>query len=160
MRNISLLYILLFSGMVSCSAGKIRVHDKNDNGRIMSSQNSKYSSGITDRYWKLIELMDKKVLPNDNHKQEAHLILQTENSMVVGNGGCNSFNGTYVLSEENRIKFSQLISTKMACLNLEIENEYFKALGSADNYTIKGDTLTLNGAGMAPLAKFVPVSPK
>jgi copper homeostasis protein (lipoprotein) len=110
---------------------------------------------ITEKYWKLIELMGEKVSVNTGKNNEAHFILQTASNRVVGDGGCNSFSGTYQLSDGYRIRFSKMVSTKMACLNMEIENEFLKVFESADNYTLKGDTLSLNKARMAPLAKFV-----
>ena len=54
-----------------------------------------------------------------------------------------------------RIKFNQGMSTMMACEDLDIENQFTKAVLAADNYSVNGNTLTLNKARMAPLAKFV-----
>lgn len=110
---------------------------------------------ITDKYWKLIELRGTKIAGNRGNNQEAHFILHPGNNRISGNGGCNAFNGGYELSEGNRIKFSDMASTKMACDNMETETGYLNALGAADNYALKGDTLSLNKARMAPLAKFI-----
>jgi len=46
------------------------------------------------------------------------------------------------------------MSTKMACENMEVENDLTKALMAADNYSMDGDNLSLNKARMAPLARF------
>jgi heat shock protein HslJ len=88
---------------------------------------------------------------------EAHFIIQADSNRVIGHGGCNSFNGNCILSDGNKIRFSKLLSTKMACSNLDIENEFFKVLESADNYSLTGDTLSLNKSELAALAKFVTV---
>jgi len=53
-----------------------------------------------------------------------------------------------------------IISTKMACPAMEVETQFLQALAAADNYSRLGDTLSLNKAGSAPLAKFVKVNPK
>ncbi|MNV96172.1 META domain protein [compost metagenome] len=58
------------------------------------------------------------------------------------------------MQDNGRIKFSQGMSTMMACENMEIEHGLNKALITADNYTISGDNLSLNKARMAPLARF------
>jgi len=108
---------------------------------------------ITDKYWKLIELNGKKITAEQQAK-EAHVVLKTEENRITGNGGCNSFFGTYQLLPGDRIQISPLGSTKMACLNDNVEDEFLKILAIADNYTIKNDTLSLNKARMAPLAKF------
>jgi heat shock protein HslJ len=46
------------------------------------------------------------------------------------------------------------MTTMMACENMDVESGLNKALVAADNYTIKGDILSLNKARMAPLARF------
>lgn len=108
---------------------------------------------VTDKYWKLIELNGKKIIAEQQAK-EAHVVLKTEENRITGNGGCNSFFGTYQFLPGNSIQISPLGSTKMACLNDNVEDEFLKILAIADNYTIKNDTLSLNKAKMAPLAKF------
>jgi len=65
--------------------------------------------------------------------------------------------GTYELSDPNRIKFSQLIGTMMACENMEVENGLREVLKSTDSYHVSADTLQLFRARMAPLARFVAV---
>jgi heat shock protein HslJ len=57
----------------------------------------------------------------------------------------------------NKIKFSKISATMMACMDAsvrETESQFFKVLEMADNYYVTGDTLQLNRARMAPLAKF------
>jgi heat shock protein HslJ len=82
------------------------------------------------------------------------MILKKEGNQVSGNGGCNSFRGSYTLLEGNRLSFSQLVSTKMACINMEKEGTFMEVLQKADNYSIQGKILSLNKSRMAPLAKF------
>ncbi len=108
---------------------------------------------ITDKYWKLIELNGKRITAEQQAK-EAYFVLKTEENRITGNGGCNSFFGTYQLLPGNSIQISPLGSTKMACLNDNVEDEFLKILAITDNYTIKNDTLSLNKARMALLAKF------
>jgi len=43
----------------------------------------------------------------------------------------------------------------IACPDPGTENEIFNVLKTADNYYVKGDTLSLNKARMATMAKFV-----
>ena len=118
----------------------------------------KGGSGIENRYWKLIEVNGKSVQPNDKRRKEPHLILHPEGRRVSGSGGCNNFTGTYQLQQNNRLSFSPLAATKMACLDADnTEDLLFKALTTADSYYAAGDTLQLIRARMAPLAKFVTV---
>ncbi|MGD9931289.1 MAG: copper resistance protein NlpE N-terminal domain-containing protein [Mangrovibacterium sp.] len=109
---------------------------------------------ITEKYWKLVELNGQKIGPDENQRREAHLILKDVDRQVVGSSGCNSFHGTYELTEGNRIRFSQLASTKVACPDMDTERALFQVLELADNYSLTGDTLFLHKARMAPLARF------
>lgn len=129
---------------------------------ITSELSSKYilkkeQNPIIEKYWKLVEINGRAVTPPAEGQREAHLIFKSLNNRVTGNGGCNGFGGTYEILPGNRIKISQVISTKMACPNLNYENELFKVLEKADNYSYNNDTMTLNKAKMSPLAKFVAV---
>jgi copper homeostasis protein (lipoprotein) len=114
-------------------------------------------SMITEKYWKLIEINGKAIIPSDSWKKEPHMILKSTDNKINGNGGCNSFFGNYQLMEGNRIPFSKIGSTEMYCQDMDIEKQFFQGLEKADNYTMKNDTLSLNKARMATLAKFVAV---
>lgn len=118
----------------------------------------KESTEIVEKYWKLIEIRGQKVTAEDFASKEPHLILKSADNRVTGNGGCNSFFGTYELQANvNRISFSKMGSTKMACMKPTVEDAFLNVLETVDNYTVKNDTLQLNKARMAPLAKFVAV---
>ena len=116
----------------------------------------KVNSAIVEKYWKLIELFGEPVNQEEG-MTNAFMTLHTIGNRVNGNLGCNSFFGSYELRGENQIKFSQIGSTMMMCLNLDTENKMKQVLERADNYTVQGDTLVLNRARMAPLARFVAV---
>jgi copper homeostasis protein (lipoprotein) len=119
---------------------------------------TKATNDPTNKYWKLIEVMGQPVVVDSLQNREPHMILHPTDNRVSGNGGCNSFTGTYQLEANNRIRFSPIAATKMACMNsMEVENQFFKALESADSYYVKGDSLQLIRARMAPLARFVAV---
>ena len=113
--------------------------------------------GITEKYWKLVELNGNQVVFDDSIAREPFIILKDDNNRVNGHGGCNNLTGTYEIdSAANRIKFSQMTSTMMACLNMDIEDGLKRALEIADNYALSDDGkyMSLNRARMAPLARF------
>lgn len=114
----------------------------------------KLDMGITEKYWKLTEIMGKAVTPWDGMTKEPHMILKASDFRVSANGGCNQMNGSFTLKPMNRIRFSQMISTMMACPNMEIERQLAEVLSQADSYILQGDNLQLVKARMAPLAKF------
>ncbi|WP_017257497.1 copper resistance protein NlpE N-terminal domain-containing protein [Pedobacter arcticus] len=143
--------------------GENQLIQLNSDGKpVMSELASKYilkkeNNAIVEKYWKLVELNGRPVTPPAEGEREAHLMLKTLDNRITGNGGCNGFGGTYEILPGNRIRFSQILSTMMACPNLKDEQELFKVLETVDNYSYSNDTMTLNKARMAPLAKFVAV---
>jgi len=114
---------------------------------------AKVDTDLVEKYWKLTELFGQPVNTPEGGK-EAHMILKVEENRVNGNAGCNSFNGTYTLKPGNRISFSKMVSTLMMCTNMETETKFHQVLETADNYVVNKDTLVLNKARMAPLARF------
>lgn len=128
-------------------------HLDNDARKITGDLASKYvlqkqNISFTETHWKLIELHGKEV------KDSGAFITFKNDNIVHGNGGCNNFNGTYELKEGNRILLSKMATTLMACPSMEVENAFLPILEMADNYSLNGDTMTLNKARMAPLARF------
>src|SRR5690606_31454593 len=109
---------------------------------------------IVEKYWKLTAIEGQKVQSSETWVREPHFILKADENRVTGSTSCNSFFGTNELSEGSRIRFSKLGATKMACKDMELERQFFEVLELADNYTINNDTLYLNKARRAPLARF------
>lgn len=109
---------------------------------------------MQETHWKLTELMGKPVVMNENMKKEIFIVLKVEGNRVQGFSGCNTIMGQYELKEGNRISFLKMVSTMMACPNMATETEFNKMLGAVDNYSINGNTMTLNKARMAPMARF------
>ncbi|PZO83394.1 MAG: heat-shock protein [Micavibrio aeruginosavorus] len=110
---------------------------------------------LTETYWKLVRLMGEPVKPSQN---EAHIILKDHDARVIGSGGCNRLTGGYVLKQPERIRFTQIVSTMMACPSgMDREQEFLETLGRVDSYVIRDGRLQLLRARMAPLAEFEPV---
>lgn len=106
---------------------------------------------IENKRWKLVQLNGKKIdAASDTH----YLVLHSDNKRAEAKAGCNNLNLGYELKNELQIKFSEGMSTRMACPDGNIEQEYLEVLTSVDNLTTDGKTLSLNKARMAPLAVF------
>lgn len=84
----------------------------------------------------------------------------TEDGKVTGNGGCNTFNGSYTVDGAT-IAFGPVMSTKMACEQPAMDQEaaFLAALGNASTYAISGDKLELRDAGGALQVGFVATTP-
>lgn len=116
---------------------------------------AKNNEPITEKYWKLKTLEGKDVKMAKNQEKEIYFMLKTDENRVTGFAGCNTILGTYTLEKGNRIQFSQMGATMMACPDVDVnESEFLKIFELADNYTINGDELSLNVGRRAPLAVF------
>lgn len=112
------------------------------------------TSNIIGGIWRLIELNGQAVEETINGKVP-FIQLQEEESRYTASAGCNVLAGSYELkAEQLRIRFTQGISTMMACENMELEAELSKVLEAVDNFTENEGILSLNKARMAPLARF------
>jgi len=134
---------LLFSACSSLN----KPNSSKENSSPMSNQ------VITDKKWKLIELSGKPVADKINGK-EPFILLQKADNRYSASAGCNGLGGTFEILDNSKIKFSQGMSTLMACDHMEIETRLNAALVTADNYTVGENTLSLNKGRMAPLARF------
>lgn len=101
------------------------------------------------RRWRLIELNGAAV-----NTTKAYLEFDREAKRFAGNGGCNRIAGSFELDGTN-LKFSRAISTRMACLDNEVqqvETNFLKGLEQTTNYQIQGNTLRLWAGGNPILA--------
>ena len=108
---------------------------------------------LTETYWKLTELMGQPIPRPEQNIKETHIILKN-GGRLQGFAGCNNIMGAYEVKNDFFISFSGVASTMMACPDMKTEDALKKILEQADNYSIKGDSLFLHKAKMAPLAKF------
>ena len=135
-----------------------KVSDNTDNIFLENAQdNTKVDLALVEKYWQLIELYGNPIIAGENIDKMPHIILKMDGNRFNGNTGCNRIVGTYQTKAPDRIKFSETVSTKMMCLNMETETKFLQVLEAADSYIAKNDTLMLNRARMAPLARFVAV---
>jgi heat shock protein HslJ len=135
--------------VVSCNTTKKQVQtNKNDPAKEL----------ITQQKWRLVKLEGQEM---PESKTPAYFTLHPEDKKINGFAGCNNFMGEYTLETGNRIRFSKIASTRMACPDMEIdEREILNVYEIADNYTITGDTLILNVGRRAPLAVFQKETPQ
>jgi len=112
------------------------------------------TANLKDTYWKLIELDGAAVVMAPAQKREVRITLASEGSRLFGFSGCNQLVGAYV-QESSALRFTQMASTKMACVPpfMELENRVLKMLGATTAYRIEGEKLTLLG-GDQVLARF------
>lgn len=114
---------------------------------------NKAAQTIENSYWKLTERRGKPSSFQSPSGKAPYFILIPEGGKAMGFSGCNRFSGSYETAAGNRLRFIGMASTKMACPQPNPEQEFLEALSITDNYSLNGDTLYLNKARMAPLAR-------
>ena len=103
--------------------------------------------------WIIVEVNGQPVVKSEQMRQTPFIHFHSEDTRVHAYAGCNQMSGTYELAEGNRIRFSALMSTKMACEDMSLEDQMGKIFEQIDNYSISDDMLSLNRARMAPLVR-------
>ncbi len=105
--------------------------------------------------WQLIELNGRTLQVSDGLKTP--VITVEKEGRISGNASCNNFFGSFETDNAFRLKFSKMGSTMMACNDMSLEREFLQKLEVVDNFTLSGDTLSLNKARMTPLLRLVRV---
>lgn len=147
------LVILFFATLVVAGCGNTNPRKEKNDAAVASDK--MHQNPITGKYWKLVMLEGQKVTMAPNQERETSFMFKNNPNQVRGFAGCNTLNGTYTLEKGQRIRFSPLAATLKACPDVDAsESEFFEVFELADNYSIKGDTLSLNVGRRAPLAVF------
>lgn len=142
---------IIIAAIIACSG--IYMNCNPTNKMTVQSTETSVKTPLEETHWTLVELMGKPVSDTPERK-EMYLILHKDQNRVEGNGGCNAFSGTYIL-KNNEISFGPVVSTKVFCPALQYENEFFKALSTANHYYLKNDTLSLTDGKILRVAKFI-----
>lgn len=119
----------------------------------MTTQNDS-SLSLTGTKWKLVELAGKKVTLPEGSSAEITL----QNGQVTGSNGCNRISGAYSVNEKtSKITFSQVASTKMACMDqnaILVESGMNELFTKVDSYLLTNNQLQLSKGRVLTLAKF------
>lgn len=137
--------------ITSCSSGK-----KNNESALENyDKEITVDDRIVEKYWRLKILDGQNVVMAENQERELYFILKADENLVSGFSGCNTFNGSYTLDKPSRIRFTHMASTMKACPDVNAdESKFLEVFELTDNYTIEGETLSLNVGRRTPLAVF------
>lgn len=92
--------------------------------------------------WQLVQLDGRSV-----KAAPETFVLKLENGSVSGFGACNRLMGSYKTGERRALKIGPLATTKMACPNLDQEQQFLRALESTTHYDMDGPMLLLLSNG-------------
>ena len=133
--NLSLSFMILATLMVACNSA---------NPSAMSEEEA-----LTATTWKLTAIDKREPIEAPNE-----ITLTFNDGQVSGNSGCNSFGGSYSVNGD-KIQFSQLASTMMACMQpegiMEQEQVILQYLNQAQTYRFEDGRLVLVVSGQETL---------
>ena len=89
--------------------------------------------------WKLVKLMGQDI----EAEGESFTLTFNDEGRLNGVGSGNRLFGDYKAASDGKLDIGQLGSTRMMCPDIETENRYFMAVGTATAYEIDGETLML-----------------
>lgn len=114
----------------------------------------KVNTKLVEVRWVLREVNGKEIKLSRKDATEPHIIFRIKENRVNGNGGCNGFFGSYNVEGSDKISFSRMGSTMMACPDLQTESEFLKSLESVSNYEVSESELILKDNGGNIISKF------
>lgn len=144
MRSILMLLTVIPLVLMSCGT---------TNNKTMTENNAVSNEGIFNTYW-VLESLNEEPITHPDDPREIGFTLNAEDNRISGFGGCNSFMGNYTFSDSDKVEFSKMGATKMACLQSTFDEQLlFQAFENADNYILSMDSLILKN-GNKTIATF------
>lgn len=113
----------------------------------------KVNDELVGKKWHLVSFKGEEIKYKEA-KAEHAFVEFSDDFTITGFTGCNNLRGGYTLDDAQKISFSQLISTKKFCPEMETENEFLNVLGKAGNYEFKDHVLIIHDAEHNVLAHF------
>jgi heat shock protein HslJ len=98
-------------------------------------------AGWGHQQWVLVEMKGVPVQQSGG-RRDAHITFEVASKRFSGNGGCNQINGKYSV-DKKEIRFTEVLSTKMSCSDIEFENTFLSTLSTIDRYEVKGTDILL-----------------
>lgn len=89
--------------------------------------------------WKLLSINNQTL-----NNRTATMNFDVKKNSISGNTGCNGYGGLVQFTGKNKIAFSNVVSTQMACLDNDIEGEFLKLVSLKNlTYDIADQTFNL-----------------
>lgn len=95
--------------------------------------------------WLLEKINGEKVSKADFGKEIPMIEINTNSNLFSGNDGCNRITGK-LFYELETLRFTNIITTEMACLKNGLTTEFVNALKSSTAYTIANNRLALRNS--------------
>lgn len=95
--------------------------------------------------------------PIDRSSPTPSLEIHLDKMRIMGNDGCNQYNGAIEAATATQLAFGPLAATKKMCRDMDVPNRYNRALQRVAAFRLEGLTLTLLDADGAEVLTFLKV---
>ena len=96
---------------------------------------------LEDNRWRPMRIGGSTVTVAPN-QSEPWIHLDSHSKRVTGSGGCNRVSGSYQTGRDS-LRFGALVTTQMACPQMDTEAAFLRALGETRRFRAHGRTLEL-----------------
>lgn len=110
---------------------------------------NKLSSGSLEGKW-ILKSMNGEAAASLFSTKMPTLNFDFNEKSVFGNGGCNSYGGSFILSG-NKLSVSNVVSTMMACFGAEKESTFFQVLSKESEISVNNNELIFKQDGKTVL---------
>lgn len=106
------------------------------------------ASEVENNRWVPVEIGGQELRAVSAEQREPWIHLDPNAKRVTGSGGCNRISGGYTAGD-GTLRFGPLITTKMACVGMETEAAFLRALEATRRYRVRGREVELyDGRGV------------
>lgn len=109
---------------------------------------TKDNFALLNKKWKMTELEGKAI------SKEFIIQFDDTNNVFSMKTDCNTLSSSFTTESYNHITFGNVITTLMACPEMDVENGMKNVLKTVDAFQINGDELMFFKGRMAPMVKF------
>jgi heat shock protein HslJ len=105
---------------------------------------AKFEKPLVGTEWQLVQFMGRDVMPQG----DCYTLLLHDNGNATGQGDCNRFTATYVVTPSRALTFADFGSTRRFCENFETENRYFDLIEQVTHYEMDAESMLLFSNGV------------
>lgn len=118
--------------------------------KVIPGEKGKYS--LAETKWGLVELNGKAV---ESSGRDYFINFDSKTGTFRAYAGCNKITGNYFMKSEGKLGFSNIITTRKACADMDDERDFFNNLQKVDNYMIEDSGKMMHfHVGKKAVAKF------
>lgn len=112
------------------------------------------SIALVGTQWRLVAIDNHPLAVPPDGRRAPSLQFDGADARVHGFTGCNNLAGRVTLQRGNRLQFTELVTTKMACIEPTPEAEFLQDLEAVTYYAITGQILEMGPSRRTTTLRF------